>query len=148
MSLDGVYGGTFLFNAGAFDQSYVGLTMTITGSAHNNGTWTVATVLAPTMLTTVATPTSETFTSAVVATFQPPGTLGAVPDTMNDWVLYAELYAAITILDKQNLDSTALKERLVLETKRIQQARAGRRDQPYQAPMRPRRVRHGGWGSY
>lgn len=146
MSLDGVYVTTWLFNAGAFDSSYVGLTMTVAGSAHNDGAWVVAAVLSPTQLQTVAVPTSETFGSNVTATFQPPGTVAFVPDTMNDWVLYAELYAAITVLDKQNLDSSALKERLALETKRIQAARAGRRDQPYQAPMRPRRRVRGQWG--
>jgi hypothetical protein len=145
VSLDGIYGATWLFNGGAFDQTYVGQAMTVIGTAHNDGAWVVASVLSSKQLTTVATPTPEIFASNVTATFLPAGTLGVVPDTMNDWLLYAELYAAITILDKQNLDSSALKERLAIETKRIQAARAGRRDQPYQAPMRPRR-RGRTWG--
>lgn len=145
---DGIYGATWVLNGGAFDQTYVGQALTITGSASNNGSWVVASVIAPTQFTTVATPTPEIFPSTVVATFLPPGTVGVVPDTMNDWLLYAELFAAIAILDKQNLDSTALQARLALERARIVAARAGRRDQPYQVPMRRPRAGgpRGGWG--
>lgn len=150
-SPDGVYGTTWIMNGGAFDSSYIGQAMTIAGSTANNGAWTVASVLSPISFTTVAPPAPEIFPSTMVATFLPAGTVGTVPDTMNDWLLYAELFAAVTVLDKQNLDSTALRARLATETARIQAARAGRRDQPYQAPMRhPRRGggRFGGGGMF
>lgn len=140
---DGVIGTTWTLAAGNFDSTYVGLQMTVAGSTFNNGTWVISSVLGPTQFTTVATPTPEAFPSTMTATFQPPGTLTAVPDTMNDWVLFAELFAAITVLDKQNLDSSALTVRLEKERARILAARAGRRDQPYQAPMR--RPRAGGY---
>lgn len=138
---DGIIGTTWRLSNGSFDATYIGLSMTVAGSIHNNGSWVIGTVLSPTTFTTVATPTPETFTSATSATFQPAGTVPLVPDTMNDWVLYAELCAAVTILDKQNLDSTALQARREIERARIVAARAGRRDQPYQAPMRMRRGR-------
>lgn len=138
ITADGIYGTTWVMNGGAFDATYVGQALNVTGTVHNNGAWVVATVLSATSFTTVATPTPEVFPSTMVASFQPAGTVAFVPDTMNDWVLYAELCAAVTILDKQNLDSTALQARREIEKARIVAARAGRRDQPYQAPMRPR----------
>jgi hypothetical protein len=151
VSLDGVYGATWLLNGGAFDQTYVGSSLVVAGSLSNNGAWVVASVLSPSQFTTVAPPTPEVFPAAFTASFMPPGFVAIVPDTMNDWLLYAELFAAITVLDKQNLDSTALQARLAQEKARIVAARAGRRDQPYQVPMRRPRAGGprggGGWGT-
>lgn len=145
--IDGVLGAVFTLGNATLDSSYVGAAVTITGSAISNSTWIISAVLSPTTFTTTLPPQGdEIFGTGVVASIQPVGTLGAVPDYLNDWVLFAELDAAVTILDKQNLDSSKLQGRREQQVKRIDAAARARRDQPYQVPRRPRRAfRNGGF---
>lgn len=145
--VDGVLGTTWTLGNATLDQSYVGAAVTITGSAISNSTWIIASVLSPTTFTTTLPPQGdEIFPVGMVASIQPAGTVYSVPDYLNDWVLFAELDAAVTVLDKQNLDSSKLQGRREQQVKRIDAAARARRDQPYQVPRRPRRsFRNGGF---
>lgn len=132
---------SWVFNGADFDDIAVGGTIVVAGSEGADGTYTISGGGAHTVFTTTGPASSEAFLAGVTVTYQPPGTVYSVPAFLNDWILFAELDAAITILDKQNLDSLALQRRRAQQEKRIQAAARARRDQPYQVPRRPRRSR-------
>ena len=144
--IDGVVGTTWTLQAAALDVSFVGASLVVTGSAFNNGTWTVASLLTPQTFTTVATPTNESFSTSVIASFQPVGTISALTDTLQPGALWIELRMAIAILDKSGEDSSALQVRLQNETKRIVDAMRYKQDEPKQVPLAGgRRGGLGGW---
>lgn len=130
------------FNGLDFTDIPVGSTIVVSGSETSDGTYTVASGGGHLITTTSGPVASEAFAPGVTVQYQPAGTVYSLPDALNDWILFAELDAAVAVIDKQNLDSSAVQGRRAQQEKRIQAAARARRDQPYQVPMRRRR----GWG--
>lgn len=129
------------------DPSYVGGKLVVSGlpGSTNNGSFPITGIVLPhTLVTGGQALTDAVFDASspysyMVVQAQPIATSATVVDSLNDWVLFAELDAAVAILDKQNLDSSAIQGRRAQQEARIEAAARARRDQPYQVPMRRRR---------
>lgn len=137
---------TWSFSTAAFDSTYVGVTMTVSGAANpgNNGTFTIQSVPSSTTLITVAGPVlvNETFGSAVRASAQPNGSEFTLDPVMAPFNLFLELHAARSIQAKRAKDTSDLTIRLEGpdgkggERARVQAAVRHRRGGPIQVGRR------------
>ena len=139
---DGTLNSWFFIN-GAFDSTYVGATMTVTGTASNNGTFTVLSVTDATDIVTDCTVLSENFGTAATITFQPANTINDLPQIFVPWYEYIQVHAAIAVKDKIEQDTSDLEARLANLTQRIQSMASNRMEEGGQIAL----ARRGG-GNY
>jgi hypothetical protein len=119
-SVDGTTNSWF-FSNGAFDASYAGAAMTVTGCTNplNNGTFTVSSVTDPTDIKTSGALDSENFGTAATVVFQPAGTINDLPQILAPWYEYIQVQASIAVKDKIEQDTSDLEVRLSRLTARI-----------------------------
>ena len=143
-AVDGTLKNWFFVN-GAFDSTYVGVTMTVSGCTdpQNNGTFTVTSVVDATDIRTDGAPASEAFGTAATVTFQPAGTINVLPQIFAPWYEYIQVHGAIAVKDKIEQDTSDLEARLGALTQRIQSMAANRMEEGGQVAL----VRRGG-GNY
>lgn len=129
-SVDGTLNSWFFAN-GAFDATYVGVEMTVSGCANplNNGTFTILSVSDATDIVTDGTVGSENFGTAATVTFQPAGTTNALPQIMAPWYEYIQVHGAIAVKDKIEQDTSDLEARLQRLTARVTSMAANRMEE-------------------
>lgn len=143
---------TWRFANGAFDSSFVGATLTVSGFAGvpfaaDNGVFTVSAVNSPTSITTKAGPlyVSEHLTGANTVTCQPLGTMGALSQMYLPWYEFIQVHAAISVKDKVEQDTSDLEIRLDRLTKRITSMAANRMEEGGQIALPGGYGRGGFW---
>lgn len=143
-AVDGTMNQWFFIN-GAFDSTYVGATMTVTGCSNpiNNGTFTVLSVTDAQDIVTNGPTGSEVFGLGATFTFQPGGTINVLPQIFAPWYEYIQVHGAIAVKDKIEQDTSDLEARLANLTQRIQSMAANRMEEGGQIGL----VRRGG-GNY
>lgn len=114
----------------------VGDSLVVSGTQHNNGTFTVTSgsnggVSVSTSGTTVA----ENFAPGVSVQVVRVGTVAALPTFMNPWVLYLKTIACITIRNKRGQDVESFMARLQIQQQRIEKILQDRVEEPQQPPM-------------
>ena len=113
-----------------------GDTFTVTGSASNNGTFTI-TAVGPNTLTTATTGlVTENFSGTPpTITVQPEGTRPDLPQNMNPWIQYIKTQACITVRNKRGQPVDTFEARLAVEKDRIQVILQDRKEEPTQPPL-------------
>lgn len=121
-----VAGNVWSLQGASLDQSYVGATLTITGTVSNNGIFTVAKVLSPTTFLVKETTTAEVFPQAVHAVFQLPGTFDLLPQMFLPWHEYITVKGALSLKEKIEQDTSDLSMRLAVISKRVEEMATNR----------------------
>lgn len=112
-----------------------GDTFTVTGTASNNGTFTITAVGANTLTTATAGLVDENFATAPTITVQPEGTRPDLPQNMNPWIQYIKTQACITVRNKRGQPVDTFEARLAVEKDRIQVILQDRKEEPTQPPL-------------
>lgn len=127
----------------------VGDTLVVSGTQHNDGSYTItqAATGGTTILTAGAVGlTAENFNSADISiSVQPAGTRPDLPANMNPWVLYLKTMACITIRNKRGQDVEAFMARLSVDQQRIEKILQERQEEPQQPPLTRNSGFLGGW---
>lgn len=121
--------------AANFDSTYIGQSITITGTVSNNGTFTIATVVSPTHITVSQSLTGESFPSTTTYSSQPAGTIGTLPAKLVPWSLYLRVHASIAVRTKQQKDTSDLEAKLQQQDTRIQKMAPNKTQSVMQAPI-------------
>lgn len=133
--IDGFYLGVWTMGNAALTQAFVGLSITIAGTASNNGVYVIDTVISATSFTTTAGGVSEIFGPSATMTYQPLGTVPVLDQTLTNWQEFVDIRAAIKVLTKREMDTTSLQADLQALTVRIHAMSANRSEEPSQAAL-------------
>jgi hypothetical protein len=145
--------GVWTFAAGAFDQTYVGATLTTSGTSNagNSGSFVITAVPSATTLQTATTGlVNETFGPSVTASVQPVNTVFTLDVTLDNFDSYISTFAAVKIATKmQKTDLVQLLQgQLGQDRARVSQMAAVRAGEPEAIPVlwNPSNYPVTGWG--
>jgi hypothetical protein len=139
-----------VFQGASFNSTMVGSTISISGSAHNDGDWIITSVPGP-FAVTVSDPggllINEDLRSTVSVVVVSPGQAVALPWALTQWALFLKVHASIAIRTARQQDTADLDRKLAQQRARATSAATNRTEDVTQAPMRVRRGWLNGIGS-
>lgn len=133
-------------NAAVFDETFVGATITIAGSASNDGQWVVASVQdAHTVILVDAggALVNEIFGSGVTLTYHLANQVTELPPALVPWALFLKLHASLAIRQSRQQDLGDFPGKLERQRARAVAAAKTRTEGVTQPPVTRRRW--GGW---
>ena len=127
----------WIFSNASFTAADIGTLLVVSGASNsqNNGTFMITSVLTPTLVITNGTVITETFSTSVLASYQPGGTANALDDVQQIWNKYLTVTAAMELLGIEEDDESPLAKQRAEIKDRVLNMAANRTSEPESLPI-------------